>query len=410
MQHLEEGTIHAWLDGELSAAEQAQAERHVAECADCAAAVAEARGMIAGASRIVSALDVARGAGGGGVLPRQSAKPAAARSVWHSLRLTPTRAALAASILVAAGALFTVNHATSNKMAPFADAVRAPQIAMPRSAGPVPASDAAASPKPTLAAAVDSTAPRAAVTVTKQSAAPQRARTVQPSTLAEAKRGDSVLRREVQAANAVASTSASVAATEKAAAPPPSAPASNVRTPITPAASAAGAAGAVGGVVADRRSEPARALDSLDKTRPDTVRAAPESRRQAFQSSPLRLENVITTGAATGRFDLVGCYQIKPDSSALLHFLPNWFALERTTGAAMPNPVRAVTPDGRKDSVVTGSSWVQISNDKAQIQSTVGTKHQVVSLQLTSLGGVSGQASTSDGMRPISVFRATCRP
>jgi anti-sigma factor RsiW len=93
MQHLEEGTIHAWLDGELSAAEQAQAERHVADCADCAAAVAEARGMIAGASRIVSALDVVRGASAGGVLPQ---KPANRRAVrWHSL-VSPTRAALAA--------------------------------------------------------------------------------------------------------------------------------------------------------------------------------------------------------------------------------------------------------------------------------------------------------------------------
>jgi hypothetical protein len=62
------------------------------------------------------------------------------------------------------------------------------------------------------------------------------------------------------------------------------------------------------------------------------------------------------------------------------------------------------------DSVVTGSNWVQISHDKARIQSTFGNKHQVVSLQLTSLGAVSGQDSTSDGTRPISVFRATCRP
>ncbi|MEP7347529.1 MAG: zf-HC2 domain-containing protein [Gemmatimonadaceae bacterium] len=57
MEHLEEGTIHAWLDGALSEEESGDVERHVAECATCAAAVAEARGFIAASSRILSALD-----------------------------------------------------------------------------------------------------------------------------------------------------------------------------------------------------------------------------------------------------------------------------------------------------------------------------------------------------------------
>jgi Putative zinc-finger len=59
MQHLDEGMVHAWLDGALSADEAARVERHAAECADCAALVAEARGLVAGASRILSALDEA---------------------------------------------------------------------------------------------------------------------------------------------------------------------------------------------------------------------------------------------------------------------------------------------------------------------------------------------------------------
>jgi hypothetical protein len=57
MQHPEEGTIHAWLDGELSAEEARTLESHVAECRECAAKVAEARGLIAASTRIVSALD-----------------------------------------------------------------------------------------------------------------------------------------------------------------------------------------------------------------------------------------------------------------------------------------------------------------------------------------------------------------
>jgi hypothetical protein len=57
MQHLDEGTIHSWLDGALSAEEAARVSAHIAECQQCAAAVAEARGFIAASSRILTALD-----------------------------------------------------------------------------------------------------------------------------------------------------------------------------------------------------------------------------------------------------------------------------------------------------------------------------------------------------------------
>jgi hypothetical protein len=57
MQHLDEGTIHSWLDGALSADEAARVSAHVEECPQCAAAVAEARGFIAASSRILTALD-----------------------------------------------------------------------------------------------------------------------------------------------------------------------------------------------------------------------------------------------------------------------------------------------------------------------------------------------------------------
>ncbi len=57
MQHLDEGTIHAWLDGGLAPNEANAAEAHVAACEQCARAVAEARGLIAASSRILGALD-----------------------------------------------------------------------------------------------------------------------------------------------------------------------------------------------------------------------------------------------------------------------------------------------------------------------------------------------------------------
>lgn len=57
MNHLDEGTIHAWLDGGLSAAQSAEVDAHVKSCGECSARVVEARGLIAASSRILTALD-----------------------------------------------------------------------------------------------------------------------------------------------------------------------------------------------------------------------------------------------------------------------------------------------------------------------------------------------------------------
>lgn len=81
MPRPDEGMIHAWLDGELDAAEAARVERLVAEDAEWAAAAAEARGLIAASSRIVSALDVVpagvvpAGVKAGGSRPRSVVRP-----------------------------------------------------------------------------------------------------------------------------------------------------------------------------------------------------------------------------------------------------------------------------------------------------------------------------------------------
>ena len=97
MQHPEEGTIHAWLDGALSADEAAAVEAHVAGCSECAARVAEARGLIAAASRIVGALDVIPS----GVIPAK--KPV--RRAWY---MSNQLRAAAAVLIVAAGSLLVM--------------------------------------------------------------------------------------------------------------------------------------------------------------------------------------------------------------------------------------------------------------------------------------------------------------
>lgn len=94
MQHPDEGTIHSWLDGALSADEAARVEAHVKDCPECAAAVAEARGFIAALSRILTALDNAPR----GVIPVAAPKKRVDPLVWR----------VAATLLVVAGGTFVV--------------------------------------------------------------------------------------------------------------------------------------------------------------------------------------------------------------------------------------------------------------------------------------------------------------
>ena len=104
MQHPDEGTIHSWLDGALSADEAARVEAHVKDCPECAVAVAEARGFIAGASRILTALDNAPR----GVIPATALKKRVDPIVWR----------VAATLLVVAGGTFAVLR-SGGREAPF---------------------------------------------------------------------------------------------------------------------------------------------------------------------------------------------------------------------------------------------------------------------------------------------------
>ena len=95
MQHPDEGTIHAWIDGELSEDETTALEAHLAACTECSASVAEARGLVAASSRIVSALDVIPG----GVIPAAPAR----RKPWYAS--AQFRAAAAIAIVAGASTL-----------------------------------------------------------------------------------------------------------------------------------------------------------------------------------------------------------------------------------------------------------------------------------------------------------------
>jgi anti-sigma factor RsiW len=141
MQHLDEGTIHSWLDGALSGDEAARVGAHVKECPECTAAVAEARGFIAASSRILTALDQAPR----GVIPAAAPKKRVDPLVWR----------IAATLLVvAAGTLVVVQNRGSEESPRPIAADRAPLM-------PHTASDESAAAIAQSAAGTTKTAPAA---------------------------------------------------------------------------------------------------------------------------------------------------------------------------------------------------------------------------------------------------------
>jgi hypothetical protein len=125
MQHLDEGTIHSWLDSALSADEAARVAAHVAECPQCAAAVAEARGFIAASSRILTALDnVPRG-----VVPVVTSVKWHNRAAWR---------AAATVLVVAVGSLVVLRNGGNKTPQPsFTLSEEADTAPIPKPAPPI---------------------------------------------------------------------------------------------------------------------------------------------------------------------------------------------------------------------------------------------------------------------------------
>ena len=112
MPHLDEGIIHAWLDGALTGDELAHAEAHTAECEICSAAVAEARGLVAASSRILSALDdvPARVIPIAGRTPEMTTAVGRGRVRGRRWISSSTMRAAAALLLVTTGTFFVVSR------------------------------------------------------------------------------------------------------------------------------------------------------------------------------------------------------------------------------------------------------------------------------------------------------------
>jgi len=69
MSHLDEGTLHALLDGELDLAEVSEIQKHLGSCVACGSRLQEVKQVLAEADRLVGAMEVPAGA------PRSRAEP-----------------------------------------------------------------------------------------------------------------------------------------------------------------------------------------------------------------------------------------------------------------------------------------------------------------------------------------------
>ena len=140
MQHLDEGTIHAWLDGELPSPEREAAEAHVAACAQCRAALAEARGFIAASTRILTALDSVPG----GVLPANES-PVVTKARGPA-RFTISRAWMAAAAVLVLSTVTVIATRPGRDAANLRVAAATGDDKMAGSAGPFEEKPQAAAP------------------------------------------------------------------------------------------------------------------------------------------------------------------------------------------------------------------------------------------------------------------------
>ncbi len=169
LPHLDEGTIHAWLDDALSPDETAAVAAHAASCAPCAERVAEARGLIAASSGILAALDderagvtvaAAKSLSAAYAEPVVRSEPAAVtpirsgarRPVWRSAPIWQVAAALT---VVAGGAALVMRETPPRTVADFAGAPAGGEITASTAASTAAPQDPAASAAPEREAAPD---------------------------------------------------------------------------------------------------------------------------------------------------------------------------------------------------------------------------------------------------------------
>jgi len=372
MQHLDEGTIHAWLDGALPTTEAREVEEHVGECGACSAMVAEARGLVAGASRIVSSLDVVRG----NVIPK---KPAggAGKSLWHSLHLTPARAALAATVMIAVSTLLTVRHDTETKLIP---------PSAPASVAPAPAS-------------------REAPAINAQSAAPASRPAPPPSVRGATALSDAPVPRPKDEVTSPAKPKEEARADIASDAVRPRLDSLRVEPAKT---AVAGAVAGLPAAPAPGAAVGAASANSLDASLKKALTRAAEM--DSIRSRPVELRQAPAAFAATRNAipSTMRCFQFaEPQASGV----PQRFALQALAQDTAQRIIRAVDENGRLDTVITGGIWTRATPTEITVR--FGPNTQLLTLPIRDAGfGVSAVDSRQEAARRTgpSVAPVACRP
>jgi hypothetical protein len=416
MQHLEEGTIHAWLDGALDETEAARVARHAAECESCAAMVAEARGFVAGASRIVSALDVVRG----GVIPPSgsSGSPrdqlaSRRRSLWTTLHLTPARAAIAATVLIAVGSMLSLRKGVGGR-----DLELESRAAADRSVGRIEAPAAAPAPASAAMDSVSAAATRPDMAGERREAAiansvsAKKAKEVGPSRQALQKQPVAVTAANERAREPAPIEAAKIRANAQAAGA--AAPVSSPSAPPPAVGRVAGAADVAANAPRDRRSVAdtvtARLADSVARalrTAPDSTRAFARRVADPQTRSMLAAMSEAVLDAASAA---EGCYSVVSP-------IPVWapisreFALDRAIVAdSMPQRRVVRSASGaRRDGPIGGAWWRPTGGRGVEVTWPVVPNVVVLKMQLGAATIVAniGDAAHSES---ITLTRAACSP
>lgn len=308
MKHPDEGMVHAWLDGALDDADAHELEAHVAECAECAPRVAEARGLIAASSRIVSQLDGVPARVVPMVVPmmlpivapRAGAPQRVARAWWRSPGL-------------AAAALFCVTTATwvaVRRPASVRDVVapaEATREVAPSATDTVNATAAAASAPPNSQPRAAAPSRDAAVSEPQKRRADTQPVAVKPAVGKAETTSEPKFARQLDAARAQFDRAAAAGAV--ASAPPPAVSSASDSASASARASAISAASGGSGA---RNS----AIDSSTQKLAAPFRSSNMQRQSlAVASSDARAEATPASPFVSAPLAVVGCYQLTPIAS-----------------------------------------------------------------------------------------------
>jgi hypothetical protein len=392
-EHLDEGTIHAWLDGELPPDESAKVESQAAACAECAALVAEARGLVAASSRILSSLDAVPG----GVIPGTDAgadqlaalrarRRETSRRWWNDRRVVA-----AASLVFVAGAASVVWRSADDEagMTRVAQTTNAVQPEADSAIPPVTLPSAAPAPPPTVREAPARDAKVAAASPLRDSIVAVTRALDSASELKVTAPGASLARGAAVAANEARRTDSISMRTLQQADSLRLAPATVQRLAVENQAQQQGA------------SAPKQ---EAFRQRAERARAVPPS----ALGVGARLGSVVTTGVAAPAADMAqspGCYRLRlagtqgggaaivPDSVRLLSETPR--ELNDTTWYR----VRAA---GWADTALV---WRRVDSTTVELRSRLASTPLIVRF---SIGGLPLPLAPEAGVRAAVAVRMLC--